>query len=139
MPNEDALKTEIIVDVRALRTEPGGARSRTFDNGTAVFLSYRPEVAGTLKTAVDAKDALIERARAEHGWGVTAAIEATKVYAERYKEALNLSRVVQTYCGGSYSAEIRNPYEWSVALKSSADPSEFISLIRAYQATLLPE
>lgn len=136
-PNQASVTVETAVDIRAL--DLAGARTTTVDEVPGVFLPYHTDVTRTLETASRAQDALIAEARAEHGWGETAAIAATKVFVERYDEALNLTRKVFTYCGGGYSASITSPYEWYVGLKPFADADEFLSLLREYQASLPPE
>lgn len=147
-PDEGRVKSVVIVDVRAIRRGAAGAFSRTFgfderspayDTSTGVFLPYRSDVVGMLRAAADGDEAIIAEARAAHGWGVRAAIEASKVFSERYGTLLALRRDVSTYCSGEHSV---NAYDWDhfvVPLKPAADPDEFLSIFRDYQETILVE
>lgn len=127
------VKVARVADVRALDLDRA---RRSLISG--VYLPFRPNVARDLETVKSASEALIARARARHGWGEAAPEEASELLAERYGDTLRLSHIADFNCDGSRDVWIDNPREWYVPLVPRADTNAFISLIREYQASLIP-
>ena len=127
------VKVVWVADVRTLDLD----RARP-SRISGVYLLFRPDVVRVLETAKDASETLITRARARHGWGQAAAEEASKRFVERHGDALRLSHLAATYCDGGRLFWIDDPREWYVSLAPGAHTGAFISLIREYQASLIP-
>jgi hypothetical protein len=131
------INTDIAVDVQALRVEDDDPAE--FERMTILRLPFRRDAARTLRSAYDAHEELIAEARAQHGWGLTAAVAASEAFTARHGEALALYREDFTHCNGARSVQITDPTEWAMELWPSADPFEFMELLRRYQASLGPE
>lgn len=127
------VKVARVADVRALDLDR--ARPSLI---SGAYLPFRPNVARELETVKSASEALIARARARHGRGEAAAEEASELLVERYGDTLRLSHIADLNCDGSRNVWIDNPREWYVPLAPGADMNAFISLIREYQASLIP-
>lgn len=127
------IKVTWVADVRALDLD----RARP-SLVSGVYLPFRPNVARELESVKSASKTLIARARARHGWGEAAAEEASELLVERYGDTLRLSHIADFNCDGSRTVWIDNPREWYVPLAPGADTDAFISLIREYQASLIP-
>jgi hypothetical protein len=131
------IKKSVAVDVRTLRTD--SERVAEFEEMTLVLFPFLSDTMETLRLAYDAQEGLIAEARAEHGWGLAAAIAASEEFTQQYGEALALYREDFVDCSGGHTVQISDPLEWTVALQPSADPFEFVDLLRRYQASLSRE
>jgi hypothetical protein len=126
-----------VVDIRSL-AESGEDTRRSGKIASASFL-FRKDATRTLRSAYEAHDDLIAEARSQYGWGETAAVAAANTFTERYGKALALYHVESTYCSGDRGVRIPDPNQWTVTFWPTADPSEFVELLRRYQASLPEE